>query len=82
MRKQYDVYDLLLCVGQVEAQGELIRCHEIIKFVTKGKAAGATGVVTEMIMANENHHVEWLTDWCNLIMADDLQNNLLLPVYK
>jgi len=33
------------------------------------KAAGLTRIVLEMFMADKDCSVEWLTAWCNLIVA-------------
>ena len=35
----------------------------------KGKAAGPTGTVLEMFMAEEDCSVDWLTSLCSLIVA-------------
>jgi len=53
----------------------------------KGKAAGPTGTVSEMFIAEEDCSVEWLTSLCNLIAAqgripDDWKSSILLPVFK
>ena len=53
----------------------------------KGKAAGPTGIVLEMFMADEDCSVEWLTSLCNLIVAqgripDVWKSSILLPVFK
>ena len=53
----------------------------------KGKAAGPTGIVSEMFIANEYCCVEWLTSLCNLIVAqgripDDWKSSILLLVFK
>ena len=53
----------------------------------KGKAAGPTGIVSEMFMADEDCSVEWLTSLCSLIVAqgripDDSKSSVLLPVFK
>ena len=53
----------------------------------KGKAAGPTGIVSEMFTAEEDCSVEWLTSLCNLIVAqerlpDDWKSSILLPVFK
>jgi len=40
-----------------------------LKIMKKGKAAGSTGVVSEMFIADEDCSVEWLTSLCNLIVA-------------
>jgi len=43
--------------------------------IKKGKAAGPTGIVSEMFMADEDCSVEWLTSLCiflcNLIIAQE-----------
>ena len=75
---------------KVEGPCELFTKDEIrkaLRKMNKGKAAGPTGVVTEMFMADENLGVEWLTDLCNLIVAegripDDWKCSVLLPVFK
>jgi len=53
----------------------------------KGKAAGPTGIVLEMFMADEDCSVERLTSLCNLIVAQgripiDWKSSILLPVFK
>ena len=50
----------------------------------KGKAAGPTGIVSEMFMADEDCSVEWLTSLCNLNkrIPDDWKSSILLPVFK
>jgi len=56
----------------VEGPCELIRRYEILKalrMMKKGKAAGPTGIVSEMFMADEDCSVDWLTSLCNLIAA-------------
>ena len=68
----------------------MIRRDEILKalrVVKKGKAAGPTGIVSEMFMADEDCSVDWLTSLCNLIVAqgripDDWKSSILLPVSK
>ena len=75
---------------KVEGPFELIRNDESLKalrVMNMGEAAGPTGVVTEMIMADENLGVEWLTDLCNLIVAEgrireDWKVSILLPAFK
>jgi len=68
----------------------LIRRDEILKalrMMKKGEAAGPTGIVSEMFMAEEDCSVEWLTSLCNLIVAqgrisDDWRSSILLLVFK
>ena len=75
---------------KVEGPCEPIRKDEILKalrMINKGKAAGPTGVVTKMIMVDENLGVEWMADPCNLIVAEgripeDWKCSVLLPVLK
>ena len=55
--------------------------------IKKGKAAGPTGIVSEMFIAEEDCSVEWLTSLCNLIVAQgrlssDWSSSILLPVFK
>ena len=55
--------------------------------IKKGKAAGSTGIVSEMFMADEDCSVALLTSLCNLIVAhgripDDWKSSILLPVFK
>jgi len=74
----------------VEGPCELIRIDEILKalrMMKKGKAAGPTGIVSEMFIADEDCSVEWLTSLCNLIVAqgripDDWKSSILLLVFK
>ena len=75
---------------KVEGPCELIRRDEILKalrMMKKGKAAGPTGIVSEMFTAEEDCSVEWLTSLCNLIVAqgkipDDWRSSILLLVFK
>lgn len=51
------------------------------------KAAGPSGIVTEMIKAAESIGVDGLTDLCNVIVSEghipeDWKSSLLIPVYK
>jgi len=53
----------------------------------KGKAAGHTGIVSEIFMAEEYCSVECLTSLSNLIIArgripDNWKSSILLPVFK
>jgi len=53
----------------------------------KNKAAGSTGIVSEIFMADEDCSVEWLASLCNLILAqgripDYWRSITLLPVFK
>ena len=53
----------------------------------KGKAAGPTGIVSEMFMADEDCSVEWMTSLCNLIVGqgiipDEWQSCILLTVFN
>jgi len=74
---------------RVEGPCKLIRRNEILKalrMMKKGKAAGPTGFVSEMFMADEDCFVEWMTS-CNLVVAqvripDDWRSSILLPVFK
>ena len=67
-----------------------ISSEEVEKAIKKmkiGKAAGPSGVVSEMIKAADGIGVAWLTDLCNSIVKEgripeDWKNSLLVPVYK
>ena len=67
-----NTWDNATTCGNVEGPCELIRRDEILKalrMMKKGDAAGHTGIVSEMFMADEDCSVEWLTSLCNLIVA-------------
>ena len=58
-----------------------------IKKSKKGKAAGPSGVVSEMIEAADELGVDWLTDLCNAIIGErkipeDWQQSITVPIYK
>ena len=60
---------------------------KVVRMMEKGKAAGPTGIVSEMFMANEDCSVEWLTSLCNLIVTqgripDDWKCSILILVFK
>ena len=40
-----------------------------LRMMKKGKAAGPTGIVSEMFTSEEDCSVQWLTSLCNLIVA-------------
>jgi len=94
MEKQMNeenTWDNATTCEKVEGPYELIRRDEILKalrMMKKGKAAGPTGIVSEMFTAEEDCSVEWLTSLCNLIVAqvripDDWKSSsILLPVFK
>jgi len=75
---------------KVEGPCELIKRDEILKalrMMKKDKAAGPTGIVSEMFMADQDCSMEWLTSLCNLMVAqgtipDDWKSSILLPVFK
>ena len=65
-----NTWDNTTACENVEGPCELIRRDEILKtlrLMKKGKAAGPTGIVLEMFMADKDCSVEWLTSLCNLI---------------
>ena len=52
-----------------------------------GKAAGQSGIVTEMIKAMGEDGVIWMTEICNRIVRkrripEDWQRSVLVPIYK
>ena len=58
-----------------------------VKGLTIGKAAGPTGVVSEMIQGAGGFGSRWLTDLINNIVKescipDDWRKSILVPVYK
>jgi len=66
------IWDNAKTCEKVEGPCELIRKDEIskaLRMMKKGKAAGPSGIVSEMFMADEDCSVEWLTYLCNLIVA-------------
>jgi hypothetical protein len=85
-----NVWDNDVTCEKVEGPSELIGRDEVLKALRqmkKGKAAGPTGVVSEMLMADEGLSVEWMTALCNLIVAegkipDDWRRSVLIPVFK
>jgi len=53
----------------------------------KGKAAGQSRVVAEMLQAADDVGVEWLTELCNAIVTEgtipeDWKGSVIIPVYK
>ena len=58
-----NIWDDATTCEKVEGPCELIRRDEILKalrMMKKGKAAGPTGIVSEMFTAEEDCSVEWL----------------------
>ena len=58
-----------------------------IKELKIGKAAGPTGVVSEMMKASGGFGTRWMTDLINNIVKDgcipdDWRNSILVPVYN
>ena len=59
-----NTWDNATTCENVEGPCELIRRDETLKalrMIKKGKAAGPTGIVSEMFIAEEDCSVEWLT---------------------
>jgi len=84
-----NTWDNATTCENVEESCELIRRDDILKalrLMKKGKAAGPTGIVSVMFIAEEDCSVEWLTSLCNLIVAQgrihDDWRSILLPVFK
>ena len=85
-----NTWDNATTCEKVEGPCELIRKDDIskaLRMMKKGKAAGPTGIVSEMFMADDDCSVDWLTYLCNLIVAqgripDNWKSSILLPVYK
>jgi len=80
-----NTWDNATTCEKVEGPCELIRRDEIskaLRMMKKGKAAGPTGIVSEMFMADEDCSVDWLTSLCNLIVAqgripDDCKSSIV-----
>ena len=58
-----------------------------LRMMKNNKAAGSTGIVSDIFMADKDCSVEWVTSLCNLIVAqgripDDWKISILLPVFK
>jgi hypothetical protein len=79
----------IICDG-IEGRMDEITKKEVqkaLKKMKKGKAAGSTGVVSEMMKAAGDSGVEWMTDLCNMIIREgkipsDWKRSVLVPVYK
>ena len=60
---------------------------QALKRTKSGKAAGPSGVVSEMMKASAGLSVQWMTALCNSILAEgriptDWQNSILVPLFK
>ena len=60
---------------------------EALKKCSSGKAAGPSGVVSEMIAASGDVGIKWMTDLCNNILLEgrtpsDWSKSVLVPLYK
>jgi len=61
--------------------------RKALESMKKGKAAGQSRVVTEMLQAASDVGIEWLTELCNAIVSegaipDDWKGSITIPVYK
>jgi hypothetical protein len=59
----------------------------VMRRMKTGKAAGQSGIVTEMIKAMGEDGVLWMTEVCNRIVRErripeDWQRSILVPIYK
>jgi hypothetical protein len=64
-----------------------VEVEKALKKMKKGKAAGPSGVVSEMLKAAGEIGAEWMTDLCNSIVLEgkipeDWKDSLLIPVFK
>ena len=74
----------------VSGPAEIITQREVrsaIKAMKEGKAAGPSGVVTEMLNAAGESGVAWITDICNLItmeetIPEDWKKSWMVSIYK
>ena len=66
-----NTWDNAATCEKVEGPCELIRrdISKALRMMKKGKAAGPTGIVSEMFMADEDCSVDWLTSLRNLIVS-------------
>ena len=58
-----------------------------LKKCKSGKAAGPSGVTTDMIEATDEEGTEWMADLCNRILKEghipsDWTKSILVPIYK
>jgi hypothetical protein len=85
-----NVWDNDTLCARVEGPCEEIMKVEVeiaLKKMKKGKAAGPSGLVSEMLKAADTWGIQWLTDLCNAIVKEgkipnDWKHSLLIPVYK
>ena len=61
--------------------------EKVMRRMKTGKAAGQSGIVTEMIKAMGEEGILWITELCNRIVwerkiPDDWQRSTLVPIYK
>jgi len=84
-----NTWDNATTCEKVEGPCELIRrdISKALRMMKKGKAAGPTGIVSEMFMADEDCSVDLLRSLCNLTVAqgripDDWKSSILLSVIK
>ncbi|MBJ5547118.1 hypothetical protein JGG71_23225, partial [Salmonella enterica subsp. enterica serovar Derby] len=85
-----NAWDKDVSSGKVEGPSCRITEAEVEKAIgrmKKGKAAGPTGVVTEMLKASQEVGVQWLTDLSNRIIDEgripgDWEKSVIIPVYK
>jgi hypothetical protein len=82
--------DSLDSVDAVSGPAELLSVGEIKVAIAKAKsnkAAGPSGVVTEMLKVSEEVGVQWVTDVCNAVVRDgkvptDWKKSWMVNVYK
>ncbi|MBJ3377342.1 hypothetical protein JGC18_24880, partial [Salmonella enterica subsp. enterica serovar Typhimurium] len=85
-----NAWDKDVSSGKAEGSSCRITDAEVEKAIgrmKKGKAAGPTGVVTEMLKASQEVGVQWLTDLSNRIIDEgripgDWEMSVIIPIYK
>ncbi|MBJ5579797.1 hypothetical protein JGG64_23330 [Salmonella enterica subsp. enterica serovar Derby] len=84
-----NAWDKDVSSGMVEGPSCRITEAEVEKAIgrkKKGKAAGPTGVVTELLKASQEVGVQWLTDLSNRIIDEgrtgDWEKSVIIPIYK
>ncbi|MBJ5570582.1 hypothetical protein JGG62_24590 [Salmonella enterica subsp. enterica serovar Typhimurium] len=84
-----NAWDKDVSSGKVEGPSRIKQAEveKAIGRMKKGKAAGPTGVVTEMLKASQEVGVQWLTDLSNRIIDEgripgDWEKSVIIPIYK
>lgn len=81
-----ETWDKDVTRGKVSQKLKLKRIY-IGRRMKKGKAAGPTSIVTEMLKAVQDVGVQWLTNMINRIIDEgrilgDWEESVIVPIYK